>query len=127
MYPISDGIAKLAYFLFMGILLLNVAQKRSGNKGLQKRTATLYLGIGILVLYLGAGAIRYSSRLFQIPLPDYLILAILGVVLGVLYLYRDKTFPFLRRCKKCGSPLSLNQIFMIDSNLCSRCEEEATG
>jgi len=124
-YPISESIAKLAYFLFMGILLLNIAQKRSGNKGVQKRTATLYLGIGTLILYLGAGAIKYSPRLFRITLPDLFILPFLGVILGVLYLYREKTFPFHRRCRKCGSPLSLNQIVMLDSNLCSRCEEES--
>lgn len=109
----------------MGILLLNIAQKRSGNKGIQKRTATLYLGIAVLILYLGAGAILHAPRLFRTSVPDLSILAVLGVVLGGLYLHREKTFPFRIKCRKCGSPLSLHQIVMLDSNLCSPCEEES--
>jgi len=123
---LSEGIAKITYFLFMGILLLNIAQKRSGKEGMGKRTATLYLGIAILSIYLGAGAILYAPRLFRTQLPDLLILPFMGIVLGVLYLYREKTFPFRRRCCKCGAPLSLNQIVMRDSNLCSRCEAEGS-
>lgn len=122
MYPLSKAIAKVAYFLFMGILLLNIAQKRSGKAGLGKRTATLYLGIATLIIYLGAGAILYAPRLFRVQLPDFLILPFMGIVFGVLYLYRAKTFPFRRRCCTCGAPLSLNQIVMLDSNLCSQCE-----
>jgi hypothetical protein len=64
---LSEGIAKITYFLFMGILLLNIAQKRSGKAGMGKRTATLYLGIAILSIYLGAGAILYAPRLFRTP------------------------------------------------------------
>jgi 8-oxo-dGTP diphosphatase len=121
---LSEGIAKITYFLFMGILLLNIAQKRSGKEGMGKRTATLYLGIATLIIYLGAGAILYAPRLFRTPLPDLLILPFMGIVLGVLYVYREKTFPFRRRCRKCGAPLSLNHIVMRDSNLCSLCEAE---
>jgi len=29
---LSEGIAKITYFLFMGILLLNIVQKRSGKE-----------------------------------------------------------------------------------------------
>ncbi len=126
MYPISEWIGKISYFLFMGILLLNIAQKRSGNRGIRKRTATLYLGIATLILYLGAGVILNAPRLFRITLTDLWILPFLGALFGVVYLYREKTFPFHRRCVKCRAPLTLHQIVMEDSNLCSRCEEESS-
>jgi len=86
---LSEGIAKITYFLFMGILLLNIVQKRSGKEGMGKRTATLYLGIATLIIYLGAGAILYAPRLFRTPLPDLLILPFMGIVLGV-YMYTVK-------------------------------------
>jgi len=122
MTPISGLVAKGAYFLFMGILLLNLSQKRLGHRGIKKRTASLYLAIAILGVYIGAGAIVHAPRLFSLKLPDLLIGPFLAGVLYILYRYRKKTFPFLRRCPECGKNLPWDRILFLDSNLCKECE-----
>ncbi|MFQ3619858.1 MAG: hypothetical protein SNJ78_02825 [Spirochaetales bacterium] len=121
MYPLSSLVAKVSYFLFLGILLLNLGQKRAGREGIQKRTATLYLGLAVFVIYLGSTAILHSPRLFRLSLPDLLVLPFLLIVAFTVYLKRKKTFPFRKTCVQCGTPLTMNQIILVDSNLCTAC------
>jgi peptidoglycan/LPS O-acetylase OafA/YrhL len=114
--------SKAAYFLFFGILLVNLYQKRYGKKGERKRFATLYLGFAAFCVFIAAGAITHSRRIFSHEIPDTLIFAAIGALAYAVYRMRDKTLPFRVRCRGCGTKLSAEQAFFLDSNLCRECE-----
>jgi hypothetical protein len=115
--------SKAAYFVFFGILLMNLYQKRYGKKGEGKRFATLYLGAAAFFVFIAAGAITHSPRIFSRELPDGLIFAVLGIITYGVYRKREKTLPFRFRCEKCGAKLSAERAFFLDSNLCGDCED----
>ena len=40
----------------------------------------------------------------------------------ILYFFRSKVIPYETKCRNCGAPLNMNQIFLYDANLCSSCD-----
>ncbi len=111
MTQVVEFIANEFYWVFLGILLLNVFQRRHHKTAVKKRFATLYLGGAAFVIFLIANAV------VQYGLPTYaLILGIVAVVV-VLYIFRRHTFPFTLRCQRSGRRLDFNTILFRDSNI----------
>lgn len=122
MPTLSEAVSKVAYFIFFGILLVNLFQKKYGKRGEQKRFATLYLGVAMLGIFIAAGAVIHSEKLFATKLDDFLVLPAVGVILFLLYTKREKTLPFRFRCRRCETKLPAERAFFLDSNLCEECE-----
>ncbi len=120
---LAQFFSKLAYFLFLGILLANLYQKKFGPRGLRKRLAGLYLGVSVFIVFLASGAIIHSRRIFGVELDDRLILPVAAATAWYVYAKREKTLPFRFRCQDCGVRLPWEKALFIDSNLCARCED----
>ena len=119
---VSQFFSKFSYFLFLGILLANLYQKKYGKRGERKRFATLYMGIAVFVVFLASGAIIHSEQLFGTKLNDLLILPVVAGAAAYVYAKREKTLPFRFRCAKCGARLPAEKAFFIDGDLCASCE-----
>jgi len=102
--------------LLIGVVIINLTQRKHLSHGERKRLATLYLAGFAAVIY----GVFIIIRRYYLPLPLLLIPIVLGAVL--IWLQR-RHFPFTLKCVSCGVPLSLKRILYYDSNLCEQCDE----
>ena len=108
--PIAFWIGEHFYWVMIGILVLNLMQRRHQKQAEKKRFATLYLAIAIFCIYAGAQLIvNYGGR-------DPLFFAITAVVLAVVLYFRKHTFPFRLRSTVDGRRLSWQEILFDDLN-----------
>lgn len=121
MTTIVQFMADQFYWVFLGILLLNVFQRRHHETAQKKRFATLYLGSAAFVVFLVANAV------VQYGLPEYSLIIGVVVVIGVLYLLREHTFPFRLHCRRSGKRLDMHTILFRDSNILPEFDEEVTA
>ncbi len=112
-----DFVAKYFYYIFLGLIILTVIQRKYKGLSENKRMATLIASILFFIMYIGALGIK-SKNLDQVW-----ILLPLAVDLSLIYVLRNRLFIFKMNCQKCGKKLSSTDILYIDSNLCSDCAE----
>lgn len=108
--PIAAWVAERAYWVFLGVMILNILQRRHQKRVEKKRLATLIIGIaffGVLVAGHTVNELNGSDWMFY--------LAVAGIV-GVLVYYREKTFPFRFRSRKDGRWLNFQEIFFDDEH-----------
>lgn len=108
--PFAAFLAEALYWVFIGLLLLNVVQRKHQKYAEKKRFATLYLALAAFALLLGAQAIlTFGGRdLFLIPLA--------GAVLGTLWYFRERTFPFRVISPVDGRRLTWHEILFQDNH-----------
>ena len=116
MQEIVAFVADNFFWIFMAILLVNVLQRRHQKTAEKKRFATLYLGIAAFFVYTGAQA------LIMYELSPYYFVPILALIVGVVYYYREHTFPFRLRCARSGKLLNFETILFRDSNILPEAE-----
>ncbi|NBB91091.1 MAG: hypothetical protein GVY23_07785 [Spirochaetes bacterium] len=116
MQEIVAFVADNFFWIFIGILLVNVLQRRHQETAEKKRFATLYLGIAAFFVYTGAQA------LIMYELSPYYFVPILALIVGVVYYYREHTFPFRLRCARSGKLLNFETILFRDSNILPEAE-----
>jgi 8-oxo-dGTP diphosphatase len=121
LHSVNLFLAENLFYLLLGVLLINMLQRRQRKTTQKKRMATFYLGVLVLVWMIG------SILIVHFELPDLLQLPLVGALVLVAWRFRDHTFPFRRTCAKCGSPLSGNRMLYHDSNLCESCEPGQEG
>jgi len=92
MTPIATYAADALYWVFIGIFVVNLTQRRYQEAARRKRFATLYLGIAGFALFLVAQTIEV------IPGRDWMLVPGFGAVFGIVYYYRQHTWPFIIRC-----------------------------
>ncbi|MBN1834231.1 MAG: hypothetical protein JW820_00200 [Spirochaetales bacterium] len=114
-------LAENLFYLLLAVLLVNMLQRRQRKTTEKKRMATFYLAVIVLAWMIG------SILIVHFRLPDLLQLPLVGVLVLVAWRFRAYTFPFRRRCLKCGSPLSGTRMLFHDSNLCETCEPAEPG
>ena len=113
---LSAAIARYMLVPIAAIWIFHLAQRRSHDKGIRKRNATLYLTIVLLA----AWALVWTLGRFSL---DNLYLVPIGFfTLAVLIWQRAVIFPFQARCAHCGLPLAVSRILFDDSNMCDRCD-----
>jgi len=111
-------VAEEFFWVFIGILFINLLQRRHQATAERKRFATLYLAIAMFFVYTSAQfIIMYEAS-------PYYFLAALAVIIGVVYRYREHTFPFRLRCRKTGKILNFDTILFRDSNTLPEAEQE---
>jgi hypothetical protein len=116
-----EFLADQFYWVFLGILLLNVFQRRHHETAVKKRFATLYLGSAAFVIFLMANAV------VEYRLPDFTILLGIVAVIAVLYVFRRHTFPFTLTCRHSGKRLDMHTILFRDSNILPEFDEAGPG
>jgi len=111
MQQIVTFVAENFFWVFIGILLVNVLQRRYHETAEKKRFATLYLGIAAFFVYTSAQLLIYYE------LSPYYFVPIMLLIVGVVYYYREHTFPFRLRCARSGKILNMQTILFRDSNI----------
>lgn len=104
-------VAENFFWVFIAILLVNVLQRRHQATAEKKRFATLYLGIAAFFFYTSAQA------LVMYELSPYYFVPVAALIVGVVYHYREHTFPFRLHCARSGKLLNLETILFRDSNI----------
>ncbi len=112
-----DFIAKYFYYVFLGLILLTVIQRKYKGAGEHKRFATLIISILVFIMYIGALGIKIK-QLNQ----GWILLPFL-IDLSLIYVLRSKILIFKKTCQSCGKKLSITDIIYIDSNICSECTD----
>lgn len=108
--PVAVWFAERIYWVFLGLMLLNVIQRKHQKKAGKKRMATLLLGVALFVLLAVAQTINHfggTDMLFYLA-----ILAFAAVV----FAYRDKMWPFRFRSAVDGRWLTTNEILFDDNH-----------
>tara|TARA_B100000614_G_scaffold259352_1_gene283783 strand:+ start:889 stop:1293 length:405 start_codon:yes stop_codon:yes gene_type:complete len=107
--PVAAYLARALYWVFLGILFVNVVQRRHQKKAERKRFATLYIALGVFVIFiLSQGIVTYGGA-------DWMLAPAFIVVAAVLYRFRDHTFPFRLTSPVDGRRLTWDEI-MFDDN-----------
>ena len=108
---ISSWIAEHFFWVFIGILFINILQRKHHKQAERKRFATLYIGIAAFGVYVaGLSVVEFN-------LGDWFLVPVLLLLGTILYVYREHTFPFRLTCRETGERLSWEQILYDDSNL----------
>ncbi|MFP4300399.1 MAG: hypothetical protein ACLFQZ_00095 [Spirochaetaceae bacterium] len=121
---ISNFIAEHFFWVFLAVFFLNLLQKRRHERAQRKRFATLYLGSAVFLIYVA------GLSIVEFGLTDIWLLPVVLIVGGVLYRYREHTFPFTLYCRETGQRLTWDEILYEDSNLSAearRRHEEEQG
>jgi 8-oxo-dGTP diphosphatase len=121
LHSINLFLAENLFYLLLGVLLINMLQRRQRRTTVRKRMATFYLSVLILSWMIG------SILIVHFKLPDLLQVPLLGALIFVGWRFRAQTFPFRRYCAKCGAALSGKRLLYRDSNLCETCEPDEEG
>lgn len=108
---ISNWIAEHFFWIFLGIFFLNLLQKRHQQRSERKRFATLYLGTAAFGIYVA------GLSIVEFNLTDLWLIPVVLVIGGILYRYRQHTFPFTLYCRETGQRLTWDEILYEDSNL----------
>ncbi|WP_319475531.1 8-oxo-dGTP diphosphatase [Marispirochaeta aestuarii] len=109
----TDQFASAVFYLLAAVLVFNMTQRKYQDLGEQKRFASLFIAVGILLFMVGLQIIRH----FGLPPVSYLPLGL--AVAAYLGMLREKIFIFSPRCRECGKRFSLKEILYIDSPDCS--------
>lgn len=112
---LSLWITEHLQWVFVAILLLNLAQRRRYDTAARKRLATLYIAAGLILLY----AVAHIVRLLELPDP-YLVPAAAAIGFA-LSRGRSAIGAFRLRCRSCNSRLTITEFLFHDSNLCANC------
>lgn len=112
---VSQWIVEYLQWLFLLILLLNLAQRRQYETAAHKRLATLYIASGLILLY----AVAHLIQLFEAS--DWWLLPAAIALVFALTRGESAARAFRLHCRNCGSRLSFTTVLYQDSNLCSEC------
>ena len=116
-HPVSNFIVSYFYWVFLGVLVVNLMQRRRRAEAQRKRSATLYLAIFVFVFYI------YAYGIIQLNLPEWFLLLYVALVAALMWFYRRTFLPFTLKCRSCATTLSFDRILYADSNLCLECAE----
>ncbi len=111
----SQWIVEYLQWLFLLILLLNLAQRRQYETAARKRLATLYIAAGLILFY----AVAHLIQLLEAS--DWWLLPTAAALVFALTRGESALRAFRLSCRSCGARLSLATIVYQDSNLCSNC------
>lgn len=116
-HPVSNFIVSYFYWVFLGILVINLMQRRHRAEAPRKRNATLYIAIFVFVFYI------YAYGVIQLRLSEWFLLLYVGLVGSLMWYYRRIFLPFTLRCRSCAKTLTFERIIYSDTNLCLECAE----
>ena len=112
---IIEKITEEIYWVIIGILALNMFQRKHHPRSAKKRSATLIIASLILLFNV------LLVLIIQFKLSEWLgiLAAIVPIVVG--YAVRKRLLLFRVTCPSCGVKSTLNTVFYYDDNLCDAC------
>lgn len=115
---IIEKLNSVLYWAILGVLLLNIMQRKHAPHVEKKRTATLMIAVLILIMNVLSALILQFSLSAWMLVPSLMITAVAGFFL------RSKIGVFSLSCNNCGTRLDFNNIIYRDDNLCDSCRKE---
>lgn len=106
----ANWVAERFYWAMIIILIINLMQRRYQNTAQKKRFATLYLAMGVFVVYVAAELVRNYG------MTDLVFLIVAVAVVAVLVVFRSRTFPFRLRSSRDGRWHTFNEILFDDDH-----------
>lgn len=108
--PVALWFGERIYWVFLGVMILNIIQRKHHQRAQKKRMATLIVGLALF------GLLVITQSINQFGGSDWMFyLAVAAFVFG-LYVYRDKAFPFRFRSPVDGRWLQFSEIFFDDNH-----------
>ncbi len=106
------------YWIIIGVLFLNLMQRKHYPHAAKKRMATLLLTVLILVLNI------FIALILQFKLPDWAVIPAVLITVTIGFLIRKRLIIFKIKCVECKKQLTFNNIFYNDDNLCDSCRKQ---
>lgn len=116
-HPVSNFIVSYFYWVFLGVLVINIMQRKHRAEAQRKRNATLYIAIFVFVFYI------YAYGIIRLGLSEWFLLVYVGIIGSFMWFYRRIFLPFTIHCRSCAKTLSFERLLYSDSNLCLECAE----
>ncbi len=113
--PVITFVSAYFYYVFLGLILVTVMQRRRGAKGQVKRVAMLFQAIAVFLIFVA------SRTLALLEWPGWAFYVMVAVIGAGLYLLRDRAFPYRLNCSSCGKRLEFNQVYFLDETRCPDC------
>lgn len=108
--PVAFWVGEHFYWVMIGILVINLMQRKHQAHAEKKRFATLYLALAVFAVYVAAQLVlNYGGS-------DALFLLIAAVVLVGLVYFHDRTFPFRLRSPIDRRWLTMQEILFDDAH-----------
>ena len=116
---IAQFISGHLYWVFLGIIFLNITQRKHRATAARKRVATIYLAVAALVIHTASNLVlAYDGS-------DLHVVAVLLITVGAVAYFRDRAFPFTLRCRASGKLLDVHTVLYRDSNILPEFDEQA--
>jgi len=108
--PVAAWAAERLYWVFIGLMILNMLQRKHHERAPKKRLATLYLGLGMFFLFLVAHSINHFGG------RDLFFYLGIAAFVAVVFAYRTVVFPFRFKSRVDGRWLRFDEIFFDDAH-----------
>mgnify|MGYP006290860989 CR=1 FL=1 len=108
--PVAFWFGERVYWIFLGLMFLNLLQRRHQARVRKKRMATLLLGIALFALLVAAQSIHYFGG------SDWMFYLAVAGFAAVVYAYRDKMLPFRLRSPVDGRLHTFHEIVFDDEH-----------
>ncbi len=108
--PVTAWVAERIYWIFLGLMFLNVLQRKYQKQASRKRMATLRLGIALFFLFVVAQSINHFGG------TDVLFYLALVAFVAVVYAYRESMVPFRLKSAVDRRWLNFHEIFFDDEH-----------
>ena len=115
---VLERITSDIYWVLIGILVLNLFQKRHHKQAEKKRVATL--GLALLVLLLNVLFVVILTT----GLPHWSALIALVITGAVAWRIRKRIMVFSLKCPSCGIRSDIRTLLFFDDNLCTDCRTQ---
>ena len=93
---IAQFFSDTLYWVFLGVILTSITQRKHRQTASKKATATVYLAVATLVIHTASNLIlAYGGS-------DLHMLAVLLVTVGAIAYFRERAFPFTLHCRVSG-------------------------
>ncbi len=115
---ISEWIAKLGIWPLIVLLVPNLMFRRYGQSAGKKRMSSLFQAIAVFLIT------TMAAFIVERELSDkYLFIGIAAVAV-LLYVFRERVFPYRLSCIECDARLDFKTIYFMDDNLCTDCHSK---
>ena len=115
---VSVWIAELKMWPLIVVLIPNLMFRRYGQAAGKKRMSSLFQAITVFLITTIAQLVAARGLT-----DNYLYIGV-AVVAVLLYIFRERVFPYRLSCAECDARLDFKTIYFMDDNLCTDCHSK---
>ncbi len=115
---ISVWIAELGIWPLVVVLVPNLMFRKYGQSAGKKRMSSLMQAIAVFLITTA------SAFIVEKELTDKYLFIAMAIVAVLLYMFRERVFPYKLNCVECDAKLDFKTIYFMDDNLCTDCHSK---